>query len=430
MYYAKNVVQKTGRRRVDEATCDFARKRFSLGHVVSGLFPDVLFPYEKFDAITGFDVIEHFVDPVKGITAVSKLLKEDGIFIFQTPCYRGESESWNQFKPVEHLYLYDEASVQELFCLCGLEIIEIIPGYFKDDMFVIGRKKGSERNNVLSQNNRIQENAQVNSLLFVRTDATIGDNVLASAILPHVRAHYPYAKIIVICQDRVADLYEACPYVDGIISFNWWKAFHEEPYRQEILGKVQAINADLTLNSVYSREALNDFFAIGSFAPERIALHGDESNIRGNLRDENNTAYTRIIPTEGALKSEMERHRDFLQGLGISAPALQPLVWTTSEDEIFADEFFSRHGLDPQKTVACYPSGQWAGKFYERYPEALGVPLRENGFSVIMLGGDGERELNYPASQRIGRAGSQCCRTDNHSPDRSNNSTLQDRNRC
>ena len=230
-------------------------------------------------------------------------------------------------------------------------------------------------------------------ILWIRTDA-IGDNVLASGMLPYIREHYPAAHITVLCQDRVAQLYQDSPCVDQIISFNWWKAFHEESYRQQILGQIQAVNADLALNSVYSREALNDFFAIGSFAPERIALHGDESNIKGNLRDENNTAYTRIISTEGVLKSEMERHRDFLQGIGISAPALQPLIWTTSEDDRFADEFFSRHGLDPEKTVACYPSGQWAGKFYERYPEALNGPLLDNGLSVIMFGGEGEREIN------------------------------------
>lgn len=397
---AKNVVGVE----VDEATCDFARKRFNLGHVVSGLFPDISLPYEKYDAITGFDVIEHFADPIKGITAVSEILKDDGVFVFQTPCYRGESETWNQFKPIEHLYLYNEVSVKELFCSCGLEIIEILPGYFNDDMFVIGRKKSLVRNNVCAQSNLALENTQVNSLLFIRTDA-IGDNVLASAMLPHVRVHYPYAKIIIFCQDRVVDLYEACPYVDGIISYNWRKAFHEEPYRQEILDKVQAINADITLNSVFSRDALTDYFAIGSFAPERIALHGDESNIREGLRDENNSAYTRIIDIEGSPKSEMERHRDFLRGLGIDAPPLQPLVWTTDEDERFAEEFFLRHSLDPQKTVAFYPSGQWEGKFYNQYPEALTDLFREKGLSVIMFGGGKERDLNDRLLDELGVPG-------------------------
>lgn len=239
------------------------------------------------------------------------------------------------------------------------------------------------------------------NILWIRTDA-IGDNVLASGMLPHIREHYPGAEITVLCQERLEQLYAASPYVDKIISFNWWKAFHDEPYRQEILARVQSVKADLALNSVYSREALNDFFAIGSFAPERIALHGDESNIREDLRDANNTAYTRIISTEGAVKPEMERHRDFLHGLGIDVSPLQPLVWTTEEDERFADDFFACHGLDPRKTVAFYPSGQWEGKFYERYPEALSGVLREKDLSVIAFGGEGERELNSRLLRELG----------------------------
>jgi ADP-heptose:LPS heptosyltransferase len=240
-----------------------------------------------------------------------------------------------------------------------------------------------------------------NRILWIRTDA-IGDNVLASGMLPHIRKRYPGAKITVLCQERVAQLYQAASCVDDVLTFDWWKAFHEESYRQEILAKVQMMQADLALNSVYSRETLNDFFSIGSFATERIALHGDESNIRGDLKNKNNTAYTRIIPTDGTQKPEMERHRDFLRGLGIDAPPLQPMVWTTAEDERFAEDFFARNCLDPVKTLALYPSGQWAGKFYERYPEALSDTLSENGLSVIAFGGGGERELNSRLVKELG----------------------------
>ena len=73
---------------VDEKTCDFARKHFNLPFVVSGLFPDVSLPIEEFDAVTGFDVIEHFINPIKGLDGVAHILKEDGICLFQTPCYR------------------------------------------------------------------------------------------------------------------------------------------------------------------------------------------------------------------------------------------------------------------------------------------------------------------------------------------------------
>ncbi|MCL4510928.1 MAG: methyltransferase domain-containing protein [Bacteroidetes bacterium] len=131
---------------VDENTCVLARKRFNLPYVTSGLFPDVDMPVEHFDAITGFDVIEHFADPVRALKSVGNLLNDDGVFLFQTPCYRGEGEKWEQFKPPEHIFLFNEKSIVKLIETVGLEVIDILPGYNPDDMFVIGRRKLPDRN--------------------------------------------------------------------------------------------------------------------------------------------------------------------------------------------------------------------------------------------------------------------------------------------
>jgi predicted O-methyltransferase YrrM/SAM-dependent methyltransferase len=126
---------------VDVETCRFAKSRFNLPHVVSGLFPKVDLPFRSFTAITGFDVIEHFIDPVEGLRGVSENLADDGICFFQTPWYKGQGEDWVQFKPAEHTFLYNERSIRLLFERTGLEVVDILPGYFKDDMFVIGKKK-------------------------------------------------------------------------------------------------------------------------------------------------------------------------------------------------------------------------------------------------------------------------------------------------
>lgn len=125
---------------VDPGTCEFAKQRFNLPYVVAGLFPKVNLPFGDFDAITGFDVIEHFIDPVEGLQGVADNLADDGICFFQTPCYRGEGGDWVQFKPAEHTFLYTEQSIRLLFQRTGLEVIDIHRGYFKDDMFVVGRK--------------------------------------------------------------------------------------------------------------------------------------------------------------------------------------------------------------------------------------------------------------------------------------------------
>lgn len=125
---------------VDEATCQFAKRRFRLPHVVSGLFPDIELPLKKFDVITGFDVLEHFRDPVGAVHEIKEHLNAGGIFIFQTPEYRGENDKWGQFKPVEHLFLFNKESVRLLFERNGLKILDILPAISFEDMFVIGMK--------------------------------------------------------------------------------------------------------------------------------------------------------------------------------------------------------------------------------------------------------------------------------------------------
>jgi hypothetical protein len=125
----------------DEETCRFAKDHFDLPYVVGGLFPDVSLPYDTFGAIVGFDVVEHFSKPVGALKRVNDLLSKEGFFLFQIPCYRAEGAGWPQFKPPEHVYLYDSQNIKHLFDRAGLDISQILPGCFKHDMFVMGRKK-------------------------------------------------------------------------------------------------------------------------------------------------------------------------------------------------------------------------------------------------------------------------------------------------
>src|SRR5207248_1789299 len=44
----------------------------------------------------------------------------------------------------------------------------------------------------------------VKRLVWIRSDA-IGDNVLASSMIPHIRNHYPSAHITVVCDKRITN---------------------------------------------------------------------------------------------------------------------------------------------------------------------------------------------------------------------------------
>ena len=235
--------------------------------------------------------------------------------------------------------------------------------------------------------------APVRKILWLRPDS-IGDNVLASSMLPHVKSRYPQASITVLCQAHVAPLYEACPLVDDVLTFDLYQAYTDGEYRSAILKRLKEVGADLMLNSLYSRDPLYDLFAIGSGAPQRISLHGDTSNIPVDIRDKNNGYYTTILPSEGELKPELKRHRDFLKGIGIEVPRLEPLLWTSEADERFAAEFFAEHGLVPERCIALFAGAQSELRTYAHYGKALARVCREGGYTLLALGIDADYELN------------------------------------
>lgn len=361
---------------VDEATCAFARKRFSLPYVCSGLFPNVALPFETFDIITGFDVIEHFVAPVDALRVVSNTLKDNGIFVFQTPCYRGEGKEWEQFRPEEHLFLFTQHNIRRLCEEAGLEIIEILPGYFRDDMFVIGQKK-----------------QPINKIIFVRTDA-IGDNILASSMLPHIYDRYNKGEITVVCQERVAEVYEASPFVSSVIGFDRKKALSDKDYRESLVNTMKEVHADIVINSVYSREPLTDVLSIECNATRSVAFSGDLCNMTEELRKTHNIFYTTLVKSEEGHRPEIERHRDFLKKIGIDVPALEPSIWITPEDDQFAEMFFKDNNLETSKTIALFAGAQYDIRLYYHYGAAISRLCKEYGLSVIALGSSNDTLIN------------------------------------
>ncbi len=159
-YAASKGVKKVVGIEVDENTCQFAKLKFNLTDIISGLFPDVDLPIKKFDAIVGFDVFEHFADPVKATIRTSELLTDGGICIFQTPSFRHENEEWLQFRPGEHLYLFNPRAIAKLFSEHNLNVTEILLGINPDDMFIIAKKEGVHTEHVTQPNSKIKITSQ------------------------------------------------------------------------------------------------------------------------------------------------------------------------------------------------------------------------------------------------------------------------------
>ncbi len=237
-----------------------------------------------------------------------------------------------------------------------------------------------------------EDKASVRNLIYVRTDA-IGDAILSSPTLECLSKAYFNARITVICQERVAPIYEKCPHVHQIIAFDGQQLRHPE-YCTALWQRLRTVKADLCISGLQSRTNATDFFVAISGAKERIGLHGDLANIESPLRDEGDLSYTRFIASPDPIKNEISRQKDILHGLGIELPLPATKMWTAPEDERAAEAIFAEHQLDPARTIAMWSGAQSRVRDAEQIGLALQEFCQRNGFRVIALGGDQNQDIN------------------------------------
>lgn len=151
-------------------------------------------------------------------------------------------------------------------------------------------------------------------LLLIRNDS-LGDNVLFSSVLPHIRRKFIGWEITLVCKESVKPIYNLCPFIDEVIAIN-------AHYRKEY---------DLAINSVYSRTLLGDNLTFEAGAKETIAFRGDNQNIPPDKIIEwenNNKKYSKLIEMPLSHNSfEIDKYYYLLYELGIIAKDLKPQVW-------------------------------------------------------------------------------------------------------
>lgn len=447
---------------------EFTRPNVEFGRNVLGLdirqqqFAEAQLPENSVDIVIMSHSLEHVPDPIACIRNIQRVLKPGGVFCCVVPNFDSLAaeylgEEWSWLERDWHYSHFTPSTLQKAIRKNGLELIscetrsgdfgELIPLNILhvlypqlsdselheqlkhwefigkgEEIKLLARKMTHEpdkREIVMEEIRKLRtcrpENFDVHrpeshgdNILWIRPDS-IGDNVLSAAMLPYIREHYSGSKITVFCQSHIAELYEASPFVDAIIPFDLLRAKHSESYRALVAYKLQSVAADIALCSIYSRDPLYELFAVKSGAIKLITLGGDLCNIEVEVRDQFNRYYTQIIPSEGDLKPEIERHKDFLEGLGIDSLRLHPLIWTNAEDDAFADAFFQANNLSPERSVALFAGAQSSKRVYSHYGEALASVCKEQRLTLIALGTEAEYSLNQNVIDTCGGDGVNLC---------------------
>jgi 2-polyprenyl-3-methyl-5-hydroxy-6-metoxy-1,4-benzoquinol methylase len=158
---------------------EFVKDTFN-ATVLKGKIEDLAFENSSYDILVAFDVLEHLINPEKTLLEANRILKNDGLFIIQSPCYSkpfidyetllNQADKFiSMLIPKEHVYLFNQDSIKLLLSKVGFVEIEILGGLFPYDMIVVASKKPLARNNI-EDVQKFLINKQQNKILLALID--------------------------------------------------------------------------------------------------------------------------------------------------------------------------------------------------------------------------------------------------------------------
>jgi 2-polyprenyl-3-methyl-5-hydroxy-6-metoxy-1,4-benzoquinol methylase len=124
---------------------DYGRKTFGVS-IYLGPVESLEIPPGSLDVIALMDVLEHLPEPVSTMGQCLKLLKPDGLLLVQTPQFKSSmryetllesgGDFLQQLKDEEHIYLFSDRSITQLFRRLGADHIQFELAVFGHyDMF-------------------------------------------------------------------------------------------------------------------------------------------------------------------------------------------------------------------------------------------------------------------------------------------------------
>lgn len=104
----------------------YASKKF-MGRVFCKRIEEAGFKKNYFDAVTLFQTIEHFDNPLGSLKKINTLLKKGGLVILATPDHNSFMRKilgshWFEYKLDEHLFFFDKSSILNLFEKTGFKL--------------------------------------------------------------------------------------------------------------------------------------------------------------------------------------------------------------------------------------------------------------------------------------------------------------------
>jgi ADP-heptose:LPS heptosyltransferase len=269
--------------------------------------------------------------------------------------------------------------------------------------------------------------SEVESVFVFRPD-NLGDVVLFSGSLRHIRAHYPNACITMCVKKYVSNYLELCPHIDRILQWEELQDSFLPPLfkslgplmlraiRYPIPTVVLRMLAHLMKPPVKPQLALfpcrsstwgHHVFASALASDYKVGIGGDHCNQSGAIDEAVEGLYTHRlwISPEKAWDHELVITRDFLNMLQIrvSVDDIWPEVWTAADDRDWA-----LNSMPPRRASIVLGIAPGAGRASKIYPPGkladAFAALSEHSFSYVIFGSKAERRLCRQLEERLSRA--------------------------
>lgn len=246
-------------------------------------------------------------------------------------------------------------------------------------------------------------------ILIIRPD-NLGDIILFSGMLRHIREIYPQAKITLCVKKSLIEAIELCPFIDKIIEYEKFSKL-PLPWLPNFKGKYKInwwirrmlnlkYKTDILLLPVRSTKAgiFNIHSIVSSIrAHKKIGITGDRSN-QSKKEDKKKQ---KIYSTQLQLKSnqynthELEINKEYLNflGAGISTKDVWPELWTDKNDRKWANKAITIN--NNLITIAICPGvTSTSGKFYpgEKYATAISR-ITSRKFQIVLFGAPSEEKM-------------------------------------
>ncbi len=284
--------------------------------------------------------------------------------------------------------------------------ILLFPFFYEGFFFLTGRRRKISK----------KDPHQIQKVLVLQlTD--IGDVILTSPFLRELRRYLPHAWIVLVVQPRMFNLVEKCPHVNEVLPFDWRAV---KNWNISFNGCLQwwLQSADIAKHHLWKHDldiaistrwnndpcqAASITLMYLSGAPLRIGYR-DTPQDQKRLRLKGMNRFITQGPLRDFPQHEVDRQLDILRFLGANPIDSGLEVWTTQDDESFAQDVLNRfHVTESDSLIAFAPGATWS---FRRWPSSrfieLGRWLQESyNAYILIIGGKGDRNLANQIEQKM-----------------------------